>query len=424
MHAQLQSSHEIAPDDGAGLDPPSVLRAAAAAGFDARAFRAEVRAFCRDCLPADIARMAARHQYFSREQRIRWQQLLQPRGWLTAHWPRAFGGQDWGHLQRLILLEELELAGTPWIAHFGFTYLGPVLCEFGTDEQRARYLPGIVNSTTWWAQGFSEPGAGSDLGSLAMRAERTPAGYRVNGQKTWTTMAHWAEMIFCLVRTAQTPRRSDGISFLLIDLKAPGVTVRPIETFDGCHHVNEVFFEDVEVPAENLIGAEGQGWAIAKFIVDRERLLATEIGKARRLLDELRHLASEATDGGRPVAQSEAFRRRAAQLEVKYETLRATAYASAVAADDGRGLPIDPSLLKIRGSELQQDILDAIVEVLGRDGLAFQVEGLEGEIAGYRHGDRGMPGLVFDHLHARATSIYGGSNEIQRGIIAKALLHV
>jgi alkylation response protein AidB-like acyl-CoA dehydrogenase len=424
VHVQARNSRQIDADDDECLDGTATLQAAAAAGFDARAFRGEVRAYCRDRMPPDIARMAARHQYFSREQRVRWQQLLQEQGWFTAHWPGAHGGQDWGHVQRLILIEELERAGTPWIAHFGVSFLGPVLCEFGNDAQRIRFLPGIVDSTTWWAQGFSEPGAGSDLGSVAMRAERVTGGYRVNGQKTWTTMAHWADMIFCLVRTGNTERRSDGISFLLIDLKAPGVTVRPIETFDGCHHVNEVFFEDVHVPAGNLVGREGLGWAIARFIVERERLLVTEIGKAQRLLNELHHLAARATDGDRPVSASATFRRRAAQLEVRYRTLRDTVYASAVAADEGRGHPIDPSLLKIRGSELQQAILDAIVDVLGRDGLAFQVEGIERDLAGYGHGDPRMPGLVSDHLHARATSIYGGSNEIQRGIIAKSLLHV
>lgn len=411
-------------DYGEDIDGAAVLRAAAAAGFDAREFRHRVRAFCRDHLPPDIAAMAAHNQYFDREQRVRWQRLLNEQGWFVGHWPREFGGEGWGHVQRLILIEELERAGTPWIAHFGVSFIGPVLCHFGSVEQRVRFLPGVVNSDTWWAQGFSEPGSGSDLGSVSMRAVRGPQGYRVNGQKTWTTMAQWADMIFCLVRTSQTDRRSDGISFLLIDLKSPGVTVRRIETYDACHHVNEVFFEDVDVPAENLVGGEGQGWAIAKFIVERERLLVTEIGRAHRLLGELHALSAKVHDGGRPVAESPAFRKRAALLEVQYQTLRATVYAAAVAADEGRNHPVDPSLLKIRGSELQQGILDAIIELIGRNGLAYQDEGLFGGISGYRHDEIGMPGLVFDHLHSRVTSIYGGSNEIQRGIIAKALLQV
>lgn len=411
-------------DHGEKIDDPAVERAAATASFDASAFRQEVRRFCREGMPADIAAMASKNQYFDREQRVRWQRLLAETGWFTAHWPRAHGGQDWGHLQRLILIEELERAGTPWIAHFGVSFIGPVLIEFGSPEQQQHYLPGVINSDTWWAQGFSEPGAGSDLGSLATRAVREGDGYRVNGQKTWTTMAQWADMLFCLVRTSQTQRRSDGISMLLIDLKSPGVTVRPIETYDGCHHVNEVFLEDVFVPAENLVGREGQGWAMARFIVERERLLVTEIGRAHRFLHELHALAAKVCDGGKPVSQSPSFRRRAAQLEVRYQALRATVYAAAIAADEGRHHPVDPSLLKIRGSELQQGILDAAIELVERGGLAYQRTALFGDIAGGSRGGAGIPGLVFDHLHSRMTSIYGGSNEIQRGIIAKALLQV
>ena len=415
---------ELHLDYGGVIDDAAVQHAAESAGFDARAFRQEVRQFCRDALPADIAGMAAHNQYFDREQRVRWQRLLDDRGWLAGHWPKAFGGQDWGHLQRLILIEELERAGTPWIAHFGVSFIGPVLIAFGTPAQQAQYLPGVKRSDTWWAQGFSEPGAGSDLGSLGMRAERVPGGYRVNGQKTWTTMAQWADMIFCLVRTGQTERRSDGISFLVFDIKQPGVTVRPIETFDACHHVNEVFVQDVFVPEDNRIGAEGQGWTIAKFIVERERLLVTEIGRAHRFLHDLHTLSRQIHEHGVPVAQSADFRRRAAQLEVRYQTLRATVYGAAMAADLGQHHPVDPSLLKIRGSELQQDILDAVVDVIGRDGLAYQDQGLHRDLADIRHGEHGVPGLIYEHLHSRATSIYGGSNEIQRGIIAKALLQV
>ena len=410
--------------DYGAADGAAVLSSAAASGFDAAALRAQVRDFCRDGLPPDIARMAARNQYFDREQRIRWQRLLHAQGWFAAHWPEAFGGAGWGHLQRLILIEELERAGTPWITHFGVSFLGPVLCHFGTDAQRRRFLPGILNSDTWWCQGFSEPGSGSDLGSLSLRATPCAGGYRLNGQKTWTTMAQWADMIFCLVRTAQTERRSEGISFLLVDLNSAGVEVRPIRTFDGCHHVNEVFFDDVEVPAENLVGREGQGWAIARFIVERERLLVTEIGKAYRLFGEMHALATVVRDGGVRVCDTAAFRQRAATLEVRYQSLRATVYAAAIAADEARGQAIDPSLLKIRGSELQQMILDVVIELLGRDGLAFQSEGLCRDLDGYCHGGVGAAGLVFDHLHSRATSIYGGSNEIQREIIAKALLPV
>lgn len=398
-------------------DSARVCRAAAAAGFDAPAFRRDVRAFCATRIPPDLRESAQRHQYYSKDQRVRWQRLLQQQGWFAPHWPRAFGGQDWGALRRLILMEELERAGTPWLAHFGITYLGPVLCRYGTPEQQARYLPGILESQTWWAQGFSEPGAGSDLGAVSMRAERTEQGYRLNGQKTWTTMAQWADMIFCLVRTEQTPRKSEGLSFVLVDMKAPGVSVRQIETYDACHHVNEVFFADVEVPIENRVGAEGQGWEITKYLVQNERLIATEIGLAGRHLSEL-----QARVRAQPWVSTRQLQLRLAEHEVQYRTLRAMAYAAAIAADEGDSRDDDASLLKIRGSELQKALLETLLDVVGQDGLAYQPEGLMQTLPRYRGADPAVPGLIFEHLHSRVTSIYGGSNEIQRGIIARALM--
>jgi len=409
-------------DARCGVASGKLRRAAAAAGFDEAGFRQQLRAFCRVRMPAELSAKIHRHQYFSREDRVLWQRQLQAQGWFAAHWPKEFGGSGWGPLQRFIFIEELERAGTPWLTHFGVSFLGPVLCEFGDEAQRARFLEPIRQSTSWWCQGFSEPGAGSDLASLKTRALRTASGYRVSGQKTWTTMAQWADWIFCLVRTDKTERPQQGISFLLIDLRSPGVRVRPIASFDGCHHLNEVFFDEVEVPLENRVGPEGAGWTIAKFIVSRERLLVTEIGKAGRLLDELHELAATTTDGARSVGDTAWFRRLAAELEVKYQTLRATAYAAVLEAEAGREHPIHASLLKIRGSELQQALQDAMADLLARGGLAFQTEGICGDIEGYRHGDQRLPGLLHEHLHSRATSIYGGSNEIQRGIIAKSTL--
>jgi len=425
--AGVQGPSAAAAPEAAGIREPergAVQRAAAAAGFDAAEFRAALRAFCRDQVPADIREAMVGHRYFSREQRIRWQRLLQARGWFVGHWPKAHGGQGWGPLQRFIFIEELERAGTPWLTHFGTSFLGPVLCAYGNEAQRARFLGPIRDSTEWWCQGFSEPGSGSDLASLKLRAERGESHYRVNGQKTWTTMAQWADWIFCLVRTEAGGRPQAGISFLLVDLRSPGVTVRPIATFDGGEHVNEVFFDDVAVPLENRVGQEGEGWAIAKFIVGRERLLVTEIGKAGHLLGELQAIASSLNDGSHALADTAAFRRRAAELEVLYRSLRATAYAAVLAAEAGREHAIDASLLKIRGSELQQAIHDAITDLLARDGLAFQTEGIGADIDGYRHGDARLPGLLHEHLHSRAASIYGGSNEIQRGIIARTELGV
>lgn len=397
-------------------DSALVRRAAQAAGFDAPAFRNEVRQFCATRIPPDLVESARRHQYYDKDQRVRWQRLLQAQGWFAPHWSRAFGGQDWGALRRLILMEELELAGTPWLAHFGITYLGPVLCRYGTPAQQARYLPGILESTTWWAQGFSEPGAGSDLGAVSLRAERTATGYRLNGQKTWTTMAQWADMIFCLVRTAQTARKSEGLSFLLVDMRAPGVSVREIETYDGCRHVNEVFFADVDVPLENCVGEEGQGWELTKYLVQNERLIATEIGLAGLHLAGLR-----ARMAALPETLTRHLRVCVAEHEVQYRTLRAMAYAAAIAADEDRSGADDASLLKIRGSELQKALLETAIELLGIDGLVYPSEGVQRTLAEYRGDDASAPGLTFEHLHSRVTSIYGGSNEIQRGILARAL---
>ncbi len=380
-----------------------------AALFDPEAFRAEVRDFCARALPLDLREKAEANVYFTKEDRIRWQRILHAQGWFAAHWPSAHGGADWGQLQRFILIEELEYAGTPWLTHFGTSFAGPLLCAFGTDAQRAAHLPGILNSTTWWCQGFSEPEAGSDLASVRTVAVLDGDDYVVTGQKTWTTMAQWADMMFALVRTDRTAGRHDGLSLILIDLASPGVSIRPIATIDGLRHVNEVFLDDVRVPRANLVGSEGDGWRCTRFIVGAERPLVTELGKARRLYDELIALACSAK------RRDAAFRHHVAELGVRLEALRALAYAAAARAEDGPHADVDASMLKIRGSELQQALLGAILEAKGRAGLLAPSEGGE---AGYRP----AAGLVADHLHARATSIYGGSNEIQANIIARFVL--
>jgi alkylation response protein AidB-like acyl-CoA dehydrogenase len=382
-----------------------------AALFDPEAFRAEVRDFCARALPPDLRAKAEANVYFTKEDRVRWQRLLQARGWFAAHWPSAHGGADWGQLQRFILIEELEYAGTPWLTHFGISFAGPLLCAFGTQAQRAAHLPGILNSTVWWCQGFSEPGAGSDLASVQTGAVLDGDEYVVTGQKTWTTMAQWADMMFALVRTDREAGRHEGLSLILIDLTSPGVTIRPIATIDGLRHVNEVFLDDVRVPCGNLVASEGDGWRCTRFIVGMERPLVTELGKARRLYDALLAL------GYGPGSFDAAFRYQVAELGVRLEALRALAYAAAARAHDGPHADTDASMLKIRGSELQQALLGAILEAGARDGLLAPAEGGE-------EGYRPAAGLVADHLHARATSIYGGSNEIQANIIARAVLPV
>ncbi len=372
-------------------------------------------------MPADLAEKARTHAYYSKSDRVLWQRILQRRGWFAAHWPRAHGGDDWGALQRFLLIEELEFAGTPWLTHLGVSFAGPVIYTYGTEAQRAAYLPGILNSDTWWCQGFSEPGAGSDLAAVRTRAIMQGDHYVVSGQKTWTTMAQWADMIFALVRTGDTGKRRDGLSLLLIDLKSPGVTVRPIPTIDGLHHINDVFFDDVRVPAANLVGREGGGWECAQFIVKNERPLVTELGKAKRLFQTLRRLFAASNAAARHAAPRHSFNRRLAELEILLAALEALAYAAFGDSAAGTTSFEHAAQLKIRGSEMQQALFDAIIDLLA-PGMPFDKAAIAENQSAMLPGHELATRLLSEHLYSRATSIYGGSNEIQRHIIAKALI--
>lgn len=387
--------------------------------FDANEFRAEIRDFCHREFPADLAEKARTHVYFSKDDRVRWQRILHARGWFAGHWPAAYGGSDWGALQRFILIEELELAGTPWLTHFGISFAGPLIYTYGSDEQQARFLPGILRSDTWWCQGFSEPGAGSDLAAVKTHAVRQGEYYIVSGQKTWCTMAHWADMMFALVRTSGDGRPHSGLSILLIDLHDPDVKVSAIATMDGGHHINDVFLDQVKVPVTSLVGAEGDGWKCAKFIVGNERPLVTELGKAKRLFNLLRELGSAGSNFMRAYPPA-CWRRRLVELEIQLTALEALAYDAfdnpAAGSDH-----VTASMLKIRGSQLQQALFAAVIEVLGYSGLTFEPNVLEGEASSSLGGSELASRLAFEHLYSRATSIYGGSNEIQLHIIAKAL---
>lgn len=386
-----------------------------AAAFDAAAFREEVREFCRSHLPAELAAKARTYSYFTKAERVRWQRILHERGWFAGHWPKEFGGRGWGPLQRFIAIEELEFAGTPWLTHFGISFAGPLLYTFGTLEQQREFLPGILDSTTWWCQGFSEPSAGSDLASVRTRARREGNHYIVDGQKTWATMAHWADMMFALVRTSDSGPRQQGLSILLIDLRSAGVTVRPIRTIDARAHVNDVFLDQVRVPVNRLVGQEGEGWACTKFIVNNERVLVTELGKARRYFAGLLGLASRDDQRGRQLRASAGFMRQLADLELRLECLRALAYEAMANAEAGRPAGVDPSILKIRGSQLQQSLLEATIDAMAEEGLPAPSDGAES-------GHTRIAGLLAEHLYARACSIYGGSNEIQTNIIARSVL--
>ena len=388
----------------------------------AEQFRAEVRRFCDEKLPAGLKHKVLNNLLIEKQDYVQYLRILHLQGWSAGHWPREYGGCDWTPLQRFIFEEETTQAGAPWLIPFGVNYVGPIIYTFGTAAQQERFLPAILSTDQWWAQGYSEPGAGSDLAGLRTRAVRDGDSYVVTGQKIWTTYVQWADWIFCLVRTSSEDRPQKGISFLLIDMKTPGITIRPIATMDGYRHVNEVFFDEVRVPCDNLVGKEGEGWGYGKVLLANERVLVAELGRSTRQLRRLSKLARTTRRGGRPLAEDPAFARRVAELKFRLHVLRSTCYQSVADAMGGTAPGAESSLMKIRGSELQQDIAEAMLDALGLAGIVFDPAAA--------HGDGHMPpagpfeatGILRDHLHGRAATVYGGSNEIQRNIIAKSVL--
>lgn len=388
---------------------------------DEEAFRASVRDFCARALPPSLKEKVEAGVDLDRADYVGWQQTLGAGGLLCGAWPKSHGGKGWSALQSYLFDEECSLAGAPWLLPFGVNYLGPVLCEFGSEEQKRRYLPGILDATAFWCQGYSEPDAGSDLASLKTRAVRDGNHFVVTGRKIWTTMAHWADGIFCLVRTWAEGKPQAGISFLLIDLKAPGVTVRPIVSMEGRHHLNEVLFEEVRVPVADLVGEENAGWGIAKFLLGNERLLVAEIGKQKRTLRLIREGLDHLRDRGAPLSASPWVRERLAELDARLMALEWTALGIVRAADSGAPSPASVSMLKIRGSELEQALTEFAMEVLGPAGLHYDPHLKPGNANPV---ELRRNGVIARLLAARATSIYGGSNEIQRTIVARALLGV
>ena len=402
-------------------NPQSTSRAEPASAFDAEEdFRRQVRDYCRDELPPAVRRKVLGNLFLNKEDNLAFLRSLAPRGWVAGHWPRIHGGSEWTPLQRFVFEEESMLGGAPWLIPFGVNYVGPVIYTFGSEAQKRRFLPPILASEEWWAQGYSEPGAGSDLAGLKTRAIRDGDHYRVSGQKIWTSYVQWADWMFCLVRTSEEARPQQGISFLLIDMRSPGVTVRPIRTMDGCHHVNEVFLDDVRVPAENLVGEEGRGWTYAKFLLSNERILSAETGRAMRQLAHLKALvASTPSDG---IGDRAAFDRRIVQMELKLHTLRAFCLNYARRMDPSQPPGVEASIMKIRGTELQQQISEAMLDWLGHAAIVYDPADVHADAARSLLGPADASGAVREYLHGRASTIYGGSNEIQRNIISKAEL--
>ena len=387
-----------------------------------QAFREEVRAFVRAELPADISRKVLEHKRLSKEDYVRWQKILHQKGWIAPGWPVEYGGTGWNAVQKHIFDEECAEAGAPPVIAFGVSMVGPVIIAFGSPWQKQHYLPRILSSDDWWCQGYSEPGAGSDLASLKTRAERTGDKYIVNGQKTWNTLGQYADMIFCLVRTLVAAKRQEGISFLLIDMRSPGVTVRPIITLEGEHEVNEIWLENVEVPVENLVGEEGRGWSYAKYLLSHERSGIPAVARSKRELRLLKHIASQEQKDGQPLIEDTRFRDKIARLEIDIMALEITNLRVASAEREGRAPGPEASILKIRGTEIQQALTELMMEAVGPYALPYLPQAWGEHWLGEHVGPEYAAPLAARYFNYRKVTIYGGSNEIQRNIIAQHIL--
>ena len=384
------------------------------------AFRDTVRAFLDTHLPTDLQRKVRQHLRLNRDDYVRWHKIVAQQGWAAPAWPVEYGGTGWTSVQRHIWEDECARAATPPILPFGINMVAPVIMAFASAEQKAYYLPRILNCDDWWCQGYSEPGAGSDLASLKTTAERDGDHYVVNGQKTWTTLGQHADMIFCLVRTDSTVRKQEGISFLLIDMKTPGITVRPIIMLDEEHEVNEVFFDNVRVPVSNLVGQENKGWTYAKYLLGHERTGIAAVGRSKRELTFLKQLAMQQTKRGAPLLHDPAFAAKVATLEIELMALEMTVLR--VISDEGKGPGPQASMLKVRGSELQQQLTELMVEAIGPQALPFDPAFLDGGVPHSSAGDDLAAPLAAYYFNYRKTSIYGGSNEIQKNIITQMIL--
>ena len=380
-------------------------------------FREEIRAWVHAHLPQDIAHKVHNALQLTREDMQRWGQILGKKGWLGHAWPKEFGGPGWNAIQKHLFEEECALAGAPRVVPFGPVMVAPVIMAFGNAAQQQRFLPGIASGEVWWSQGYSEPGSGSDLASLKTRAERVGDNYLVNGQKTWTTLGQFGEWIFCLVRTAAEGKPQNGISFLLIDMKSPGVTVRPIILLDGSAEVNEVFFDNVQVPAENLIGEENKGWSYAKYLLAHERTNIADVNRAKRELERLKRIAK--TEG---VYEDSRFRDEIAKLEVDVVALEMMVLRVLSAEKAGKQSLDIAGLLKIRGSEIQQRYSELMMLAAGPFALPVIREAMEAGWKGDHVGHAHCAPLASTYFNMRKTTIYGGSNEVQRNIVSQFVL--
>jgi alkylation response protein AidB-like acyl-CoA dehydrogenase len=380
------------------------------------AFRDEVRAFAKEKLPADIRDKVDQGRPLTKDDQVRWQKVLHARGWVAPGWPKEYGGTGWTATQQHIFDDEMGAAGAPPVIPFGLKMVGPVIYTFGTEEQKKRFLPDILASNVWWCQGYSEPGSGSDLASLTTRAVRDGDHYVVNGIKAWTTLAQHADWIFCLVRTDPSAKKQQGISFLLIDMKTPGVSVHPVITMEGDHEVNETHFEDVRVPVENRIGEENQGWTYAKYLLTHERTSIANMGALKRVFSRVKREAAGVKVGSGSLLESPTFARKLADVEIQITSLQYTVMRILAQVQKGGAPGAESSLIKVRGTEIQQQLTELLLEAGGYYSMPFVSE----------HGEAIGPGFTAraaaNYFNYRKVTIYGGSSEVQKNIMTKAVL--
>lgn len=387
------------------------------------AFRHEVRQFLASNLPPALSDKVLRGKRLGKQDVQSWHRILFAQGWVGASWPRQFGGPGWTPIERHIFDEECALAGAPLVLPFGVNMVGPILMAYGSPAQQEYFLPRILNNEHWWCQGYSEPGAGSDLAAVKTRAERVSDAngdyYLVNGQKTWNTHGHFADWMFCLVRTNTEVRAQAGISFLLIDMKSPGITLRPIRMLDGEHEINEVWLDNVRVPVANLVGEEDRGWTYAKHLLGHERTVIAAVGRSKRALKKLKETAATQLSRGEPLLREHRFRDRIAQIEIELLALEMTAMRVLSAETEQRAPGPEASLLKVRGSEIQQALSELTLQVVGHHAIPLIDEDSPSPAP---IGIADSTTLAGIYLNDRKVSIYGGSNEIQKNIIAQMML--
>lgn len=395
------------------------------------AFRDEVRAFIAEAFDDDMRAHSAqsKNAHIDKAGQVRWLKRLNDKGWIAPDWPVEYGGTGWSHAQKYIFDMEMALAGAPSTSNMGLKMCAPVVMAFGTPEQKAQHLPKILSTDVWWCQGYSEPGSGSDLASLSMKAERDGEDYVLNGSKIWTTYAQWADWMFCLVRTSNEAIRQKGISFLLLDMKTPGITIVPLPTLDGPpegdQEINQVFFENVRVPVANRIGEEGQGWTYAKYLLQFERGNPYAAGLTNQLQKVRKIASAEASDGGGRMIDDPDFRRKLSEMQIKVEALNATELRMFSARTSGEAMGAASSMLKLEGSQAQQAVTELALEAAGIYAQPF-VRDTWAEIRGERNEPRAGPDyaatIAPTYFNYRKTSIYAGSNEIQHNIMAKMVL--